>query len=58
MTEEQKNAVRDFEAARKNVEKQLIMNQGGRKAEIAYGEAYQGLVVKGLAPQLRKKYRP
>lgn len=58
LTEAQEQATREFEAASKNVQKALIANQGGKKAEIAYGEAYQGLVVAGLAPQLRKRYRP
>lgn len=57
MTEHEEKAVRDYEAARKEVLKQLNTNQGGKKAEVGYAIAYQGLVVLGLAPQLKRKYR-
>lgn len=33
------------------------LSKGGTKAEGAYREAYQKLVVNGFASQLRKKYR-
>jgi len=50
-------AIAAYEAARKEINKSLNSNQGGKRAETVYAEAYQGLVVLGLAPQLKRKYR-
>lgn len=58
LTEDQKVAVRNYEAARKQVEKSLTTVNGGKRAETVYAEAYQKLVQVGLAPQLKRKYRP
>lgn len=57
MTEQETKAVAAYETARKEVLKQLNTNQGGKKAEVGYAIAYQSLVVLGLAPQLKRKYR-
>ena len=48
------------EALRKlaNGGKGLSFQQQGAAAEARYAQAYQALVRAGLAPQLRKKYRP
>lgn len=58
MTEEQEAAVRRYEAARKTVMGQPTIAQGGKRAEVKYAEAYQGMVRAGVAPQLKRKYRP
>jgi hypothetical protein len=58
MTEEQEKAARGYEDARKEVEKALPTNNGGKRAEVRYADAYQRLVQVGLAPQLKRKYRP
>lgn len=57
MTDEQTKAINAYEAARKVVNGQPTVAQGGTRAEIRYAEAYQTLVVLGLAPQLKRKYR-
>lgn len=58
MNEEQTSAIHNMERASKAVQAQPTMAQGARATETRYGEAYQGLVVAGLAPQLKQKYRP
>jgi hypothetical protein len=58
MNDEQKSALNDYEKAFKKISGQPTVAQGGVRAEIEYAEAYQGLVSVGLAPQLKRKYRP
>jgi len=57
MSDAEVNAIWDYSKARKAVEGQPTVAQGGKRAEINYAEAYQRLVVLGLAPQLKRKYR-
>lgn len=57
-TDEELAALRDYESARKEVNKCLVTNSGGKRAEAIYADAYQRLVRLGLAPQLKRKYRP
>lgn len=57
MSEEQEAAKRRFDAASREIGKQLVTNQGGKRAETNYGEAYQALVAVGGAPQIKQKYR-
>jgi len=45
------------EALRKLKRGTLTKKGGGEAAENNYGQVYQRLVVKGLAPRLREKYR-
>lgn len=58
MSEEQERALRDYDAASRKVQQQLTMTKGGRRAEVAYGDAYQQMVAVGIAPQIKAKYRP
>jgi hypothetical protein len=58
MNDEQEKAAREYDAARKEVEKALPTSNGGKRAEVNYADAYQRLVRAGLAPQLKRKYRP
>lgn len=57
MTEDEKQSLRSaYNAAWKR-----LQGSGGKSAqgaEAAYGQAYQALVKAGLAPQIRRKYRP
>lgn len=57
MNEQQEKATQEYEAARKTVNSQLVGKPGAR-AEIEYGEAYQRMVVLGIAPQIPNRYRP
>lgn len=57
MNTEQESALASMEKASKAVQSQPTMAQGGRATEIRYGEAYQELVLTGLAPQIKQKYR-
>lgn len=57
MNDEETKAVSAFESARKVVLGQPTAAQGGKRAEVNYGEAYQNLVLLGLAPQIGGKYR-
>ena len=57
MDEQQEKALQAYEAKRREVGKALVGKPGAR-AEIEYGEAYQRLVVLGLAAQIPNRYRP
>jgi len=57
MNEEQEKAAQQYEAARREVNKALVGKPGAR-AEVAYGEAYGRMVVLGMAPRLKNRYRP
>ena len=60
MNEKQEKALKDFEVAREYLN-QCVRTKAlfgvSRRAEAAYGAAYQGLVRAGLASQIKKKYR-
>lgn len=56
MNKEQEKAVLHYEAARRTVQASLVGKPGAR-AEILYGEAYQEMVVAGVAPQISLRYR-
>jgi hypothetical protein len=57
MSEVQEAAKRTYDAASREIQKQLVTNQGGKRAETVYGQAYQALVAAGGAPQIKQKYR-
>jgi hypothetical protein len=57
MNEEQEKALRDYDTARREVQKSMVGKPGAR-AENALGETYQRLVSLGLAPKLKSRYRP
>jgi len=60
LNEKQQNALKVFEAAREHLN-QCVRTKAlfgvSRRAEAAYGAAYQGLVRVGLATQIKRKYR-
>lgn len=55
MDDQQAIAQRDYDAALKSIREQAV-GRAGSTNEIKYGEAYQKLVMAGLAPQLKRKY--
>lgn len=58
MTEEQENAIKDYERAHKALCDYGLKSGGIAKGyEQKRGQAYKRLVALGLAPKLRKKYQ-
>lgn len=55
MNETQEKTQRDFEGATRQVHAQFV-GKSGNRAEVEYGEAYQRMVVAGIAPKIKQKY--